>query len=840
MKENEIALTFINRIGLENIKNKEIYESIKKCLFNTEVKTTNSSNTTQTTNLQNETNNFNNSNEKSKLKKNQITFKTSNLQDENLIQVQLLQHLVYLRNESNDDTHDSSFKDDLKSKSLLIFSKNLLIEFKRNSSWYSILDDTAEDGPEKTLKGIDKLIALVLCLRRLEKYTNIESSVVSLLASNVLFSFRYTFQSETSNLSVLDHPEWAIDYMKNTVKKYVRVFKNVKSELKFDTTKYFNALIPQPYSDDPSLLEEFSVICKEIGMDEIISNWSMLLAKETRLFVYSRLPFLVYDYFLENDYSRLELSQLIKLIGTPDSSNLLEVSRSTFEDEKVNSVIYTMMNSLVNFAMYLRSFDQYASFELFSDFDNNTLVPYIMIQLYHYPLITDGPNNIDGSDLIHSSNVGDGFNQADLNSSLEDFNHNSSVNPDTLTSNDKCNRMDSKIMLCFDSNILFGCLDALLEMENAHVMTLMRKLVSIELFSDSIGVRSGLTANMYLQDRQFLTQVSNLLTALLNRIELRCQCLRFLESKKKYVSKVIVPMLDYFVENVKHIWNSLDSILDSCTISCLLMESATSLYEFFQEFPLSELMPESLSKLETVNQKMITIFDQYFVELYYDSFKHVHRQPLEVLNTITNKLLRNQIFSIFKICALCSYKNYKKIVTQAITSMEKLLVSILIPNKSIVFILEDEDDVETTLSNCQYMLDCVKKLVEPVDFKESVQMVQDMVVILSMETVELNTSAEYLNLLGTTRISGKGSGNDKQGQESRDKSKNGEASETFLSSVLYDDFEGDVPEDIHNSLIVSKIKEKLKIKKLSLSQTYTLIIHILSAYDSDQLPPEEF
>eukprot|EP00375_Theileria_parva_P003313 XP_765994.1 hypothetical protein [Theileria parva strain Muguga] len=783
MKENEIALTFINRIGLENIKNEEIYESIKNCLFNTEVKSTNSLNVSQAPKLQNESNNFNTSGERVKFKKDSSSLKSSNLQDENLIQVQLLQHLVYLRNESNDDTHDSSFKEDLKSKSLLVFSKNLLIEFKRSSSWYSILDDTPEDEPEQTLKGIDRLFALVLCLVKLEKYTNSESSVVSLLANNVLFSFRYTFQSETSNLSVVDHPEWAIDYMKNCVKKYMRVFKNVKSELKFDTTKYFNSLVPQPYSEDPSLLEEFTTLCKEVGMDEIISNWSMLLARETRLFVYSRLPFLVYDYFLENDYNRLELSQLTKVIGKPDSSNLLEVSRSTFEDEKVNSIIYTMINSLVNFGMYLRSFDQSSSYELFSDFDNNTLIPYIMIQLYHYPL-----GNED------NPAIPDNLNQSELNGSLEDFNPSTSGesgNSDPLT--DKHTKMDK-----FDN--------ALLEMENVHVMNLMRRLVSIESFSDSIGVRSGLTANMYLQDRQFLSQVSNLLTSLLNRIELRCQSLKFLESKRKYVTKVIVPMLDYFVENVKHIWNSLDSILESCTISCLLMESATSLHEFFLEFPLSELMPESLSKLETVNQKMVTIFDQYFVELYYDTFKHVHRQPLEVLNTITHKLLQ--------ICALCSYKNYKKIVTCVLGSMEKLLVSILIPNKSIDFILEDEDDVETALNNCQFMLDCVKKLVEPLDYKETMQMVQDMVVILSMETVELNTSAEYLNLLGTTRISGKTS--DKHTQESSLNKNSEMASDTFLSSVIYDDFEGDIPEDIHDSLIVSKIKEKLKVSPIQI------------------------
>lgn len=169
MKENEIALTFINRIGLENIKNEEIYESIKNCLFNTEVKSTNSLNVSQAPKLQNESNNFNTSGERVKFKKDSSSLKSSNLQDENLIQVQLLQHLVYLRNESNDDTHDSSFKEDLKSKSLLVFSKNLLIEFKRSSSWYSILDDTPEDEPEQTLKGIDRLFALVLCLVKLEK-----------------------------------------------------------------------------------------------------------------------------------------------------------------------------------------------------------------------------------------------------------------------------------------------------------------------------------------------------------------------------------------------------------------------------------------------------------------------------------------------------------------------------------------------------------------------------------------------------------------------------------------------------------------------------------------------
>lgn len=42
------------------------------------------------------------------------------------------------------------------------------------------------------------------------------------------------------------------------------------------------------------------------------------------------------------------------------------------------------------------------------------------------------------------------------------------------------------------------------------------------------------------------------------------------------------------------------------------------------------------------------------------------------------------------------------------------------------------------------------------------------------------------------------------------------ASDTFLSSVIYDDFEGDIPEDIHDSLIVSKIKEKLKVSPIQI------------------------
>lgn len=33
-----------------------------------------------------------------------------------------------------------------------------------------------------------------------------------------------------------------------------------------------------------------------------------------------------------------------------------------------------------------------------------------------------------------------------------------------------------------------------------------------------------------------------------------------------------------------------------------------------------------------------------------------------------------------------------------------------------------------------------------------------------------------------------------------------------MSSIIFDDFEGDCTDDIHDSLIVSKIKQKLKVR----------------------------
>lgn len=106
-------------------------------------------------------------------------------------------------------------------------------------------------------------------------------------------------------------------------------------------------------------------------------------------------------------------------------------------------------------------------------------------------------------------------------------------------------------------------------------------------------------------------------------------------------------------------------------------------------------------------------------------------------------------------CALSSCKNYNKILRTTLSDMEKVLISTLIPSKSLDFILMDEEDVETSLNNCEYILESVKKLVEPREYEETMQQVQDVKVILSMETVELKTSAEYLNLLGTGKISSK-------------------------------------------------------------------------------------
>ncbi|BAM38950.1 conserved hypothetical protein [Theileria orientalis strain Shintoku] len=856
MKENEIALELIGRIGINNFKDKDFVESIKKCVLHSEIGSSNTINVSNDSNSDRELDDHDNSEKKSSLKKESLRNKTYNLKEEVPIQVQLLEHLVYLRNESGFSKHDFLIKEDLKCRSLLIFAKNLLVELKRNSSWQSVLDDKSENVLEYPFEGMEKLFALILMMTRLEKYLRSESTAAPILANNVLLSFRYIFQSESSNLAVIQHPEWAIEYLRECVKKYMAVFKKAKSDMKLDCTNYFKALMPEPYCDDYGLLEEFVLIGAECSVDDVASSWCLLIAKEARLFVYSRLPFLVYDYFMENEDDRVGLRELTRMIASPKKSTVLEVSRSSFSDDKVTSVIYSLVGSMVEFASYLRGFDPASSYELFSDFDNNTIVPFIMIQFYRYSNAggsegyTDGgasnstPNTAINTDINNANNsainTGNNSDINNANNSTDSHSNNDIVKnygnnnlsggnaaryadgdygadyeaSDSNTGNEGSDNMpsrdgdeatlESKILLCFESNVLYGCLDALLEMENKHCMSISKKLLTLESFSDSIGVRTGLNTTLYLQDDQFLSQVSNVLIAVLNLVDRRCQCLKFVESKKQYAAKVVVPLIEYFIDSVKHIWNSLENVLESCTISCMLLESATVLHEFLLKFTLSEFMPDTLASLESITQKMVGIINQYFVELYYEPFKNVHRQPLEVMAHITHKLLQ--------MCALSSCKNYNKILRTTLSDMEKVLISTLIPSKSLDFILMDEEDVETSLNNCEYILESVKKLVEPRECEETMQQVQDVKVILSMETVELKTSAEYLNLLGTGKISSKNN-MEENNQESQGNTTNQiNKGDSFVSSIIFDDFEGDCTDDIHDSLIVSKIKQKLKVR----------------------------
>ncbi|UKJ87911.2 hypothetical protein MACJ_000353 [Theileria orientalis] len=835
MKENEIALALIGRIGINNFKDKDFVESIKKCVLHPEISSSNTINLANDSKFEQEPENHGNSEKKSSFKKESLRIKTYNLKDEVPIEVQLLEHLVYLRNEPGFTKHDSLLNEDLKSRSLLIFAKNLLNELKRNSSWQSVLDDKPDNGDEYSFEGIDKLFALILMMNRLEKYLRCESTTAPMLVNNILLSFRYIFQSESSNLTVVQHPEWAIEYLSECVKKYMVIFKKAKSDIKLDCTNYFKALIPEPYCDDYGLLEEFTLVSGECSVDDIVASWCLLIAKEARLFVYSRLPFLVYDYFMENEDSRIGLTELTRMIANPRNSAVLEVSRSTFSDDKVTSVIYSLIGSIVEFAQYLRGFDAVSSYELFSDFDNNTTVPFIMIQFYSY----NSAGKADGGTITNTNtsnngtikNLNSGHTTRSADGEANEANTGNERSDDFLSRDAGEASLESKILLCFESNVLYGCLDALLEMENTHCMSISKKLLTLESFSDSIGVRTGLNTTLYLQDDQFLSQVSNVLIEVLKLVDRRCQCLKFIESKKQYVATVVVPLVDHFIDSVKHIWNSLENVLESCTMSCMLLESATVLHEFLMKFTLSEFMADTLASLENIAQKMVGIINQYFVELYYEPFKNIHRQPLEIMAHITHKLLQ--------MCALSSYKNYNKILRTTLSDMEKVLISTLIPSKSVDFILMDEEDVETSLNNCEYVLASMKKLVEPGEYEETMQQVQDVKVILSMETVELKTSAEYLNLLGTGRISSKNN-MDENNQESQANTTNKlNKGDSFVSSIIFDDFEGDCTDDIHDSLIVSKIKQKLKIKKLTLSQTYTLIKHILYGTASDDYPLDE-
>ncbi|AFZ80062.1 hypothetical protein BEWA_029120 [Theileria equi strain WA] len=687
MRDKEIALAFINRIGLDNLRKKETVDSIKSYLAEFEAKLDESINIASSTNFNAHSTSYGDSKGTKISNRGSKGLKFDRPSSQVPIEVQMLEHLAELRTA----TSDINSSCEVKSKSFLEVGKDLLMEAKRKSSWYSILDVKIEQD-DLSFEGIPRIISIIIVLARLEQYINLkESTVFPLLFNNALYSFRYAFQSESSEICTIEHPEFAISYIKNAVRKYAFLFKRAMNELKADEKPYFdsfvNGYVVKGEQGTDSLVDEFSLVCREVCSTNYFSRWCKILASEVKLFVYSRLPLLMYEYNTPPSETALSLSELndvMKDNSTMENNKAeLRVYRSSFSDRVTTSVAYALLRSLTDLSATMRSISEDASFELFSDFDNNTLIPCVNLEYEN-----------DGK---------------------------------------------VKVVLNFQDECLYGFLDALLAMENHCTMKSVKQLVNEETIFEHVAPKGTLNFSVYLQDEQHSAHMIDVVIKMLNLVDERCRCLKLAESRGTYVRRVAVPIVTHFIDDVKQIWNSLDNVLESSTVSCMLVESCTFLHSFLSNYSGSSFMSETLSSLGTMLSKMISIVKQCITELIYDPLKRIHELYFDVAAQFTDKLLQ--------ISAICNPRTYEKILKHSVECTEKYLLSIVIPKKRHEYVFQNQYNVDLALENCLVILDMWKNLVEPKEYADNLAVLEDIITILGMETNELETTVEHLHLL---------------------------------------------------------------------------------------------
>ncbi|KAK2197428.1 U6 snRNA phosphodiesterase 1 [Babesia duncani] len=667
MNKENIALSFMSRLGLKQMQDSKYVESIMQSLSALEQGLDES--------LIIATNSSYNSEENEALKTSAVHVSTGKLYkarkyskvDQVSTEVDLLGHIMRLKNASLDDDEEIKHrgKEDIK---CFLQARNLLIDAIASSAWLSYLDDVLQENDEIAWHGINRLTAALVIALAIEKYIRVkESTLFHLLVDHIIRGFRFSFQSETSELCLLHHPEWAISYMKSVIKKYHGVFKKMKSAIRNETDLLFESYfgtLESPQSK--TYMGQFKDICNEIANFDLVGEWTVLIAKEVRVFVFSRLPLLMYDYYLihvnhKESNKRLDLEALTGVLKKPHPNTHLHVAQSYFDDNIKTSVVYTLLQGMTDLWKLVATLDTSAR-EIFGDFDANTIIPSVKIE--------HGTNN------------------------------------------------EFEIVLDYSSDFIYGCLDALIKLERTHTLEIVQRIVDDAVILDAISGKVGINCPhvAFLQDEGYNGQIVKIVCDILSMFDARSNCLGSLKSKSEYAANVISPLLMFYINDMKNKWNSEESIFESSGIASFLLESATHLYEFLLKYPQSQHIQTNIASLEKILVRMVSIIDEYIKDLLVANFCNIHKEHLGVAKKLCTKLMQ--------IGSQCSATTFVKILKSALDSVQQTLLRVLIPKRRQEIILLKPDHVATTLLNCGVLQQKLAPIVEPLNIADEMPIIE--------------------------------------------------------------------------------------------------------------------
>ncbi|ORM42284.1 uncharacterized protein BXIN_1088 [Babesia sp. Xinjiang] len=643
MTNKSLALAFIGRIGLENLKDPGMLAAVKDAL--TGIQGEMEDNRWVNTAL-----NEHKEDDWGRQNEADVTIPSPNLRSKpaaknhaNVTEVEMLLQILQEREQAEEDrTGNIMSARQFRNTNLLLAARELIIQAKDKTAWTSILERDQDENEKVQWEGMTRLIALIVLTMTMEKGNATDNSmVVALLSNHIKNAFRYSFQSPKSDLCQVEHPEWAMQYLKDVVKRYQTIFKLIKQEINSNTNELFDALIPGsgrviPEENKRKLRDGFRTICSEFQHSNFVRKWMLAIAKEARTFVFSRLPLLIYEYKTVPSNKLLNIYQVTNITRTASPQTKLNVSRTLFDNERRANVMYNLLRAIMELSALFRTVDQAPAYEVFADFDQNNMVPCLGLKF-------DPEKNI------------------------------------------------SQFELNYDHGEICGALDVLISLENTTAKKITKNLLNEENIMESIRCNNMTQNRWFLQDSGYITQPLQTLIALLKIFDERCKCLETTESRSKFTNKVIAPIVNSYIEYIKGKWNAEDDVFRSCSLTAFLVDATALLHEFLLKYPYTQYMSQAQATVERVLNRMISIIGDCVYGLIEKPFGHIHDRHVHVVQYIKQKFIQMAV--------QCSVKSYKQMLNSCVESVEKRLLAVLIPQRVNKIILDNKAHIEMAIDN---------------------------------------------------------------------------------------------------------------------------------------------
>ncbi|KAK1443114.1 hypothetical protein BgAZ_306320 [Babesia gibsoni] len=804
MADNLQALSFIARLGLGNLKDEVLVESVKASLQGMGAQIMETMVTHRDCQIQTDTATVSGSKSNNYVDRGALDKNIARREAVTATELEILNHLMELDADEDQETRaPPSVNMQIRTIELSLALRDLIIKARDQTEWCSTLNSgQQEEGWSMEWDGMNRLIALVVIAMALEKRASKKNLfVVPALVNHLKRSFRYTFQSSESDLCVAEYPEWALNHMKDVLQVYSAVFRRIKRDVTTGVDELFAELVANDRTigtdeNRPRIKAYFEKLCLQFLHGDFFYSWTSSLVKEARWFVYSRLPLLVYDYRNAASDVKLSVNEIANIADAEDPVTKITVTQSFYEDEYQVNLVYNLIRSMTELAATIKAIDHAAAFELFSDFDKNNPVPYVMVTL-----------------------------------------EKDSLRP--------------RLELGYDYNIVYGALDALISLEATSSKKVLKQLIMEDKLLDNIRCDSAMQNHWYLQDASYITQPLNTIIALLKMFDERCKCLESCKAKSDFTVKVIVPIINSYLEYIKTTWNAEDDIFSSCSLTAFLIESTTTMHDFLVKYPYSVYMPQILASIEKVMHKMILIVGDYVIDIIAEPFSTIHEKRLDVVTFLKEKILQ--------IAVLCNLKSYRQIIKQLVETVEKLLVGILIPQKASHIVLTKPDHVDMALYNCNLVYYEMKELTDSTYCPESTNIIEDIKTLLDTNSEELINTVETMkssltiqSIFNDDHASHGGCDSERTVERITQLTKrisihcdnaDEDAEQAEMENILtmsdsdsedslMDNAEDEsvpITQTVGEQLIIDRLKQRLKVQKLTAQQIYTLSLHILNA-----------